>query len=126
MTGSFVGGGNQYIQLVSRFCTVNCQTMASNYQLSHLRLCREPNPDLRGGRRECYHSATVAPFSFGISLTQVINRHVSQVSLGYLYPLSHYTGGCLMVRSFTRRRNRLPGRPYCPSCSQYAWCKSQL
>ena len=32
------------------FCTVNCQPTASNYQLSHLRLCREPNPDLRGGR----------------------------------------------------------------------------
>ena len=39
----------------SRFCTVNCQTMASNYQLSHLRPCREPNPGLRGGRQEFYH-----------------------------------------------------------------------
>ena len=45
----------------SRFCTVNCRPTASNYQLSHLRPCREPNPGLRGGRRECYHSATVAP-----------------------------------------------------------------
>ena len=45
----------------SGFCTVKCQPTASNYQLSHLRPCREPNPDLRGGRRECYHSATVAP-----------------------------------------------------------------
>ena len=44
------------------FFTVNCQPMASNYQLSHLRSCRESNPGLRGGRRECYHSATVAPF----------------------------------------------------------------
>ena len=44
-----------------RFCTVNCRPMASNYQLSHLRPCREPNTGLRGGRRECYHSATVAP-----------------------------------------------------------------
>ena len=42
----------------SRFCTVNCRPTASNYQLSHLRPCREPNPDLRGGRRECYHCAT--------------------------------------------------------------------
>ena len=47
----------------SRFCTVNCRPTASNYQLSHLRPCWEPNPGLRGGRRECYHSATVAPFS---------------------------------------------------------------
>ena len=43
------------------FCTVNCRPMASNYQLSHLKPCREPNPGLRSGRQECYHSATVAP-----------------------------------------------------------------
>ena len=35
----------------SGFCTVNCRPTASNYQLSHLRPCREPNPGLRGGRR---------------------------------------------------------------------------
>ena len=34
----------------SGFCTVNYRPMASNYQLSHLRPCREPNPGLRGGR----------------------------------------------------------------------------
>ena len=33
----------------SGFCTVNCGPTASNYQLSHLRPCREPNPGLRGG-----------------------------------------------------------------------------
>ena len=44
----------------SGFCTVNCRPTASNYQLSHLTPCRELNPSLRGGRRECYHSATVA------------------------------------------------------------------
>ena len=59
--GSWKGRGNQYIQLVSRFCTVNCRPTASNYQLPHLKSGREPNPDLRGGRQECYHSATVAP-----------------------------------------------------------------
>ena len=42
------------------FCTVNCRPTASNYQLSHMRPCRESNPGLRGGRQECYHSATVA------------------------------------------------------------------
>ena len=47
-------------------CTVNCRPTASNYQLSHLRPSRGSNPGLRGGRRECYHSATVAPnMSFG-------------------------------------------------------------
>ena len=40
------------------FCTVHCRPTASNYQPSDLRPCREPNPGLRGGRRECYHSAT--------------------------------------------------------------------
>ena len=35
----------------SRFCTVNCRPTVSNYQLSHLRPCWEPNPGLRGGRR---------------------------------------------------------------------------
>ena len=44
-------------------CTVNCRPMASNYLLSHLRPCRESNHGLRGGRRECDHSATVAPNS---------------------------------------------------------------
>ena len=43
------------------FCTVNCRPTASNYQLSHLRPWRGSNPGCRGGRRECYHSATVAP-----------------------------------------------------------------
>ena len=39
---------------LSGFCTVNCRPTASNYQLSHLRPCRESNPGLRGRRRECY------------------------------------------------------------------------
>ena len=43
------------------FCTVNCRPTASNYQLSHLRPCRESNPGLRRRRRECYHSSTMAP-----------------------------------------------------------------
>ena len=29
---------------LSGFCTVNCRPTASNYQLSHLKPCREPNP----------------------------------------------------------------------------------
>ena len=43
------------------FCTVNCRPTESNYQLSHLRPCWGSNPGLRAGRREYYHSATVAP-----------------------------------------------------------------
>ena len=35
----------------SRFCTVNCRPMASNYQLSNLRSGRDPNLDLRQTQR---------------------------------------------------------------------------
>ena len=55
--------------------------MASNYQLSHLRLCQEPNPSLRGGRRECYHSATVEDWDEDISLLLFVVRESVQESL---------------------------------------------
>ena len=62
------------------FCTLNSRPTASNYQLSHLRPCRESNPSLRGGRRECYHSATVAPTTFKekvrLHCTSFLNRFV--------------------------------------------------
>ena len=57
------------------FCTVNCRPTASNCQLSHLRPCRESNPRLRGGRRECYHSATTPP-PYGINKNYgIINKN---------------------------------------------------
>ena len=59
-TGSWKDRGTSTYSSLG-FCTVNCRPTASNYQLSHLRPCRESNPGLRGGRRECYHSATMAP-----------------------------------------------------------------
>ena len=54
--------------------------MASNYQLSHLRLGRDSNSDLRGGRRECYHSAIQY---------LILNNYM--FLLIYLY--SHFSGG---------------------------------
>ena len=36
MMGSILGGGNMYIQWVSRFCTVDCQPLVKNYQLSYM------------------------------------------------------------------------------------------
>ena len=54
------------------FCTVNCRPTASNYLVSHLRPCQGSNPGLRGGRRECYHSATVAPYT--LSNTEIIYK----------------------------------------------------
>ena len=56
--GSWKGRGNQYIQFVR---VLYCKLPTSGKQLSYLTSSREPNPGLRGGRRECYHSATVAP-----------------------------------------------------------------
>ena len=57
-TGSFMGRGNHYIQLV-KFCTVNCQPSVGNYQLSHIG-CGVWTPDIRGGRRVSFHCETVA------------------------------------------------------------------
>ena len=63
-----------------RLCIVNCQPMASNYQLSHLRQCQEPNPGLRGGRQG-YHSATVAPYSNKEKEHKVISDFLLSVAL---------------------------------------------
>ena len=60
-TGSWKGRGNQYIQFVR---VLYCKLPTNGKQLSHLRPCREPHPGLRRWRRECYHSATVAPKYF--------------------------------------------------------------
>ena len=59
-TGSWKGRGNQYIEFAR---VVYCKLPTNGKQLPAFPL--EPvwgsNPSLRGGRRECYHSATVAP-----------------------------------------------------------------
>ena len=54
----------------SRFCTVNCRPTASNYWLSPLRPCREPNPGLRGG-----HSATMARIGQKETIDSFDNNH---------------------------------------------------
>ena len=59
-TGSWKGRGNQYIE----FARVGyCKLPTNGKQLPAFPLepVRGSNPGLRGGRRECYHSATVAP-----------------------------------------------------------------
>ena len=71
----------------SGFCTVYCRPMASNYQFSHLRPCQEPNPGLRGGRRECYHSATLAPLLTQV-LTQVLNPSHMSLGVGTSNPIN--------------------------------------
>ena len=59
-TGSWKGRGNQYIEFVR---VVYCKLPTNGKQLPAfpLEALRGSNPSLRGGRRECYHSATVAP-----------------------------------------------------------------
>ena len=75
------------------FCTVNCRPTASNYQLSHLRTCGDRTPALRGGRRECYHSATVAP-----NLNKELQGQMSTRCKGHVY---------LLYRSPMKRFNLL-------------------
>ena len=59
-TGSWKGRGNQYIEFVR---VLYCKLSTNGKQLPAFprETVRGLNPGLRGGRRECYHSATVAP-----------------------------------------------------------------
>ena len=59
-TGSWKGRGNQYIEFAR---VVYCKLSTNGKQLPAFPLepVRGSNPSLRGGGRECYHSATVAP-----------------------------------------------------------------
>ena len=58
--GSWKGRGNQYIEFTR---VVYCKLPTNSKQLPAFPLepVRGSIPGLRGGRRECYHSATVAP-----------------------------------------------------------------
>ena len=59
-TGSWKGRGNQYIEFAR---VVYCKLPTNGKQLPAFPLepVRGSNPGLRGGRREYYHSATLAP-----------------------------------------------------------------
>ena len=59
-TGSWKGRGNQYIEFAR---VVYCKLPTNGKQLPAFPLepVRGSNPSLRGGRRECYHSSTMAP-----------------------------------------------------------------
>ena len=61
MTGSWKGRGNQYIQFAK---DVYCKLPTNGKQLPAfpLKAMTGSNPGLRGGRQECYHSATMAPY----------------------------------------------------------------
>ena len=91
----------------SGFCTVNCRPMASNYQLSDLRPCREPNPSLRGGRRECYHSATVVPVLLSTLICQNSLVVLMQSRTGYLLSRLTLTRLCLTLQLTIKLANKL-------------------
>ena len=61
-TGSWKGRGNQYIEFAR---VVHCKLPTNGKQLPAFPLepVRGSNPGIRGGRQECYHSATMAPYS---------------------------------------------------------------
>ena len=65
-TGRWKGRGNQYIQFIR---ALYCKMPTNGKQLPAfpLEAVRGLNPGLRGGRRECYHSATVA-LIFGVNI----------------------------------------------------------
>ena len=82
----------------SLFYTVNCRPTASNYQLSHLRPCREPNPGLRGGRRECCHEVESNLQSYRPELSDCLPDLITirslrvhrSLSLLTLYPTGYF------------------------------------
>ena len=59
-TGSWKGRGNQYIEF-ARVLYCKLPTNCKQLPAFPLETVRGLNPGLRGGKRECYHSATVAP-----------------------------------------------------------------
>ena len=78
-TGSWEGRGNQYRQLVK---VLYCKLPTNSKQLPAfpLEVGSGTEPDLRGGRREYYHSATVAP-------KNIFFKHVHR----YLVFINHST-----------------------------------
>ena len=58
MTGSWKGRGNQYIEFAR---VLYCKLPTNGKQLPAFPHKALTGIELRGGRRECYHSATVAP-----------------------------------------------------------------
>ena len=72
-TGSWKGRGNQYIEF-ARVVYSKLPTNGKQLPAFPLEPVRGSNPGLRGGRRECYHSATVAPI-YDISYAKYNQRN---------------------------------------------------
>ena len=96
-TGSWKGRGNQYIQFAR---VVYCKLPTNGKQLPAFPL--EPvqgsNPGLRGGRQECYHSATVAPTSLELHhLSKYTSSH-GQIQYGFEFLV--YDNVCFLTICF--------------------------
>ena len=89
------------------FCTVNCRPTASKYQLSHLRPCRESNPGLRGGRQECYHSATMAPLNNNSNNNNITLFHTTYNKSQVGYNIVVHTIYVCRNRKLDRIRKRI-------------------
>ena len=107
MMGSWKGRGNEYTEFIrDLYCKL--PTNGKHYQLSHLRPCREANPGLRGGRRECYHSATVAPICS--VKTSYINKKVcvNNVDISNLFKHTRQASNsfqtmCMIVSNYSKK-----------------------
>ena len=84
-TDSWKGRGNQYIQFVR---VLYCKLPTNGKQLPAypLETVRGSNPGLRGGKQECYHSATVAPISklCNITTTHNVNAFDGRDGVSYI------------------------------------------
>ena len=91
MTGSWKGRGNQYIEFIR---VLYCKLPTNGKQLPAFPL--EPvqgsNPGLRGGRRECYHSATVAPLLMHQKVIALMRSKLDLLSVRCRHPSHQYMG----------------------------------
>ena len=109
-TGSWKGRGNQCIQFVR---VLYCKLPTNGKQLPAfpLEAVRGSNPGLRGGRRECYHSATVAPtggvihsyrhFECPCPSTTIQDSYLTLCHSGDT--VTQCTATCLMLLYYTER-----------------------
>ena len=106
-TGSWKSRRNQKTYSWSMFCAVNCWPRASNFQVSHLMWGQEPNSDLKGGRRECYHSATVAPLVSNMILNLIVGPmtcYLRMIIIWLGYSMTHSPVVCIIFNVWSRKK----------------------
>ena len=122
-TGSWKGGGNQYIQFVR---VLYCKLPTNGKQLPAFPLEAVPGTEplaLRGGRRECYHSATVAPLKCfnAIYIYHALNLHLLRVEHKTVKSLWNKKTNDLICKQRTGK-DWPPVQQY--KCRLFAWVTS--